>query len=174
VIDFAGESVIEQSEHRFGLGSRNRLVQASDPGLDGVWAALETFYFAFNNRDAKILASIWSAHPLAQLNNPLGGMLRGGHAIADLYGRIFAGTAQVQVEFSDIVIYGGQMHALFAGRETGTYETSDTERIPLLIRTSRYFRYDPEKSRWNMFHHHGSIDDPQALGAYQRAILARG
>jgi hypothetical protein len=166
--------MIEQSDYRFGLESRNRLVQTSDPSLDGVWAALETFYFAFNNRDAEVLASIWSDHPLAQVNNPLGGILRGGHAIAELYGRIFGGTAQVQVKFSNIVIYGGQMHALFAGRETGTYKTFDTERIPLSIRTSRYFRYDSEKSRWNMFHHHGSIDDPQALGAYQRAILARG
>jgi hypothetical protein len=38
----------------------------------------------------------------------------------------------------------------------------------LTIRTSRYFRY--VDSSWAQFHHHGSIDDPEALHAYQRAV----
>ncbi|GLI00602.1 hypothetical protein Pa4123_58780 [Phytohabitans aurantiacus] len=57
---------------------------------------------------------------------------------------------------------------MFAGRETGSYTTGDGTTVPLEIRTSRYFRY--ENGRWRQYHHHGSIDDPDALRDYQRAI----
>jgi len=36
------------------------------------------------------------------------------------------------------------------------------------IRTTRVFRYDGE--RWRQTHHHGSIDDPQLLAAYQSLV----
>src|SRR5262245_36088533 len=161
---------IQHSDRRYGPGSRNRLAQAADPGRAGAWAALETFYFALNNRDAEVMESVWSQHPLAQLNNPLGGLLRGGGAVAELYGRIFEGPVRVEVELADIVEYSGDNHALFAGRETGTYTAAGHAPSPLSIRTSRYLRYD--RGRWQQFHHHGSIDDPQALQAYQRAVLS--
>jgi SnoaL-like domain len=163
---------IQHSDRRYGSGSRNRLVQASDPGRDGAWAALETFYFALNNRDAEVLAAVWSQHPLAQLNNPLAGILRGGSVVTELYGRILKGAVKVEVELADIVEYGGKAHALFAGRETGTYTVAGQRPSPLSIRTSRYFRYDSDRGRWQQFHHHGSIDDPLALQAYQRAVLS--
>ena len=59
---------------------------------------------------------------------------------------------------------------VFAGREAGSYPAADGTTVPLDIRTSRYFRYSG--GRWLQYHHHGSIDDPDALRAYQQAIRA--
>jgi len=162
--------VIEKADIAYGPAARNRLEQAADPSPEGALAALESFYYALNNADIEALRADWAASPLAQLNNPLGGILRGGDAIADLYAKVFAGTMNLQVTFSDVVAYTGGNHAVFAGRETGAYTAPDGTSVPLSIRTSRYFRY--EDGRWQQFHHHGSIDDPEALAAYQKA--ARG
>lgn len=119
-----------------------------------------------------MLADVVADHELAQLNNPVGGILRGGHAIVDLYAtKIFHGRVKVAVEFGDFVEYLGDEHALFAGREKGAYVVDDGEPRALSIRTSRYFRYDRGAGRWLQFHHHGSIDDAQVLAEYQRALL---
>ena len=160
--------MIEKADIAYGPASRNRLEQAADPGPDGALAALESFYYALNNADIDALRADWSSSALAQLNNPLGGILRGGEAIAELYEKVFAGTLNVQVTFSDVVAYTGPDHAVFAGRETGTYTAPDGTSTPLSIRTSRYFRY--EDGRWQQFHHHGSIDDAGELAAYQQAV----
>ncbi|HKN55861.1 MAG TPA: nuclear transport factor 2 family protein [Amycolatopsis sp.] len=152
----------------FGLDARDRLTDAARPGHEGALAALESFYFAFNQRDLDVFRRIWTADPLAQLNNPLGGILRGGDAITALYDKVFHGPARVSVTFGDIVEYSGEDHAVFAGRETGEYRVGDSPAVPLSIRTSRYFQY--ENGRWVQVHHHGSIDDAEALAAYQAAI----
>jgi ketosteroid isomerase-like protein len=158
----------EKLDIAYGPDSGNRLDQAGDGSTAGALAALESFYYALNNQDLDALRAGWSTGALAQLNNPLGGILRGGDAIAALYEKVFEGTANVQVTFGDVVAYTGPDHAVFAGRETGTYTTPDGELAPLSIRTSRYFRY--EDGYWRQFHHHGSIDDPDALRAYQKAV----
>jgi hypothetical protein len=115
-----------------------------------------------------VLREVWSGHSLAQLNNPLGGILRGGDAVCALYEKIFTGPVRLEVTFADIVEYAGQDHAVFAGRETGKYTDPAGAASPLVIRTSRYFRY--HEGCWHQYHHHGSIDDPEMLAAYQRAI----
>ncbi|MCN9242584.1 nuclear transport factor 2 family protein [Streptomyces sp. RY43-2] len=158
----------QQLDISFGPGSRNRIDETVTPGIDGALAALETFYFSFNNRDLDVFSQVWTKHPLAQLNNPLGGILRGGDAITALYDQVFHGPAKVTVTFGDVVEYADDTHAVFAGRETGEYAVNGGEAVPLSIRTSRYFRYD--NGRWSQFHHHGSIDDAAALAAYQAAI----
>ncbi|MGW4523513.1 YybH family protein [Amycolatopsis sp. NPDC004378] len=150
----------------FGRQARNRLDAATAPGREGALAALESFYYAFNQRDLDAFRRVWTTDPLAQLNNPLGGILRGGDAITALYERVFTGPARVTVTFGDIVEYSGDGHAVFAGRETGEYHV--TEPVPLSIRTTRCFAY--EAGRWVQVHHHGSIDDAEALAAYQAAI----
>jgi phage gp16-like protein len=43
--------------------------------------------------------------------------------------------------------------------------------VPLSIRTSRVFAFQPNHG-WRQMHHHGSIDDPAALAAYQDAVRA--
>lgn len=152
----------------FGPASRNLLAEATDPGREGALAALESFYYALNNRDADALARVWSDNDLVQLNNPLGGILRGRTAIIELYQRVFDSPAKLDITFGDIVEYLGPNHAVFAGRETGTFTAPDGARVPLSIRTTRYFGH--LDGRWGQLHHHGSIDDPDALRDYQQAI----
>ncbi|WP_211255616.1 YybH family protein [Actinocatenispora sera] len=163
-----GRQLIDATSHRHGPESRNRLAETGHAGADGARAALETFYYALNQRDADVLRADWSDDPLAQLNNPLGGILRGGESITALYDRIFTGPVRVTATFRDIVEYLGDDHAVFAGREVGSWAGPDGVEVPLTIRTTRYFRY--ADGRWRQFHHHGSIDDPAALAAYQRAV----
>lgn len=159
---------IEHMADEYGRDARNRLAEAADPSPDGARAALESFYYALNNRDADALAQVWADHPLAQLNNPVGGILRGGDAVTGLYRRIFTGPVRLWVRFADIVAYTDDEHAVFAGRETGEYTDATGVAAPLAIRTSRYFRY--QDGGWRQYHHHGSIDDAEMLGNYQRAI----
>lgn len=161
---------ITQLAEGFDRDSRNRLAEAAEPTMDGARAALESFYYALNNRDAQTLRLVWSEHPLAQLNNPLGGILRGGDPISELYRKVLAGPVRVWVRFADIVEYAGSDHAVFAGRETGEYTDRANVTAPLAIRTSRYFRH--QDGRWRQYHHHGSIDAPEMLAAYQRAVEA--
>lgn len=156
-------------DYDFGPDARNRLDEARDPGATGAVAALETFYHALNNADLGALRAVWSTDPLAQLNNPVGGIIRSGDEIAELYRRIFAGGMDVQVTFTDAATYLGHDTAVFAGRELGSYRGRDGERVPLRIRTSRVFAWQADQGRWLQIHHHGSIDDPDALAAYQAA-----
>lgn len=62
--------VIEKTSISFGPESQNRLREAGDPSGTGAEAALETFYYALNNRDLDVLRADWANSPLAQLNNP--------------------------------------------------------------------------------------------------------
>jgi hypothetical protein len=44
--------------------------------------------------------------------------------------------------------------------------------IPLYIRITWVFAYDRAAQRWGQVHHHGSIDDPDALRDYRDAVAA--
>jgi ketosteroid isomerase-like protein len=165
--------VIQVIDFDFGPAARNRLPEARTPGFDGAVAALETFYYALNAADLDVLAAVWSTDELAQLNNPVGGILRSGRRIAELYGRIFASGMGVQVTFTDAVTYDFGPTVVFAGREVGSYRDGQGGRVPLAIRTSRVFAWQDGAGRWEQLHHHGSIDDPAALSAYQAAAGVR-
>lgn len=154
-------------EEMYGRHAHNRLADASLAGSEGARAALESFYHAFNQRSQVVLREVWADNPLVQLNNPLGGVIRGVDGVVDLYRRIFEGPADVWVEFHDIVEYTGAGAAVFAGRERGEFRVGDTV-IPLDIRTTRVFAY--ADGRWGQVHHHGSITDPALLAQYQRAV----
>lgn len=67
-------------------GARNRLDETARSGVEGAHAALETFYHAFNTRSLDLFRQIWVDDPLIQLNNPVGGIVRGAAEIAALYG----------------------------------------------------------------------------------------
>src|SRR5437870_4056120 len=125
--------MIQKTELKYGPKSRNRLTGASDPSAKGAYAALESFYYALNHRDGDVLRRVWTDDPLAQLNNPLGGILRGGDAISELYEKIFTGPVRVEVTFGDAVEYLDDRHAVFAGRETGTYTVHGSAAVPLHI-----------------------------------------
>jgi hypothetical protein len=160
--------MIQHLAASYGPESRNRLDQATDTSPDGARAVLESFYYALNHRDTDAMRGVWTDHSLAQLNNPLGGILRDGTRAVELYARIFAGPARLEIAFTDIVEYVGTDHVVYAGRETGHYSTDDLPMVPVAIRTTRYFRC--QDGRLAQYHHHGSIDDPAALTAYQHAL----
>jgi hypothetical protein len=160
-ITFLGETAVH--------GIRNRLAETDQPTIEGAQAALETFYYALNERSINVFRQIWLDDPLIQLDNPVGGILRGAQPIIDLYARVFKGSVRVQ-EFYDIVVYASSEAVVFAGRERGTYEQGGST-CPLDIRTSRIFAYVPAQGGWRQVHHHGSIDDAARLSHYQRAIL---
>lgn len=153
----------------YGRDATDRRGAAREATLEGARAALECFYFAFNQRSLGAFEVVWAQGPLISLNNPLGGIMRGLDDIRSLYQRIFSGPARVWVEFYDIVEYVGQDTVVFAGRERGEF-TRDGRTIPLAIRTSRVFQYFDGELGWRQVHHHGSIDDPEALAQYQRAV----
>ncbi len=154
----------------FGRDARSLLPQTRQEGTDGALAALETFYHAFNQRSLPTLEAIWADHALVQLNNPLGGILRGRTAIGQLYTRVFTGAARVWVEFADIVAYTSAGTAVFAGRERGEF-TVGSITVPLSIRTSRVFDHQ-DGIGWRQVHHHGSIDDVDLLRTYQQAVTS--
>lgn len=152
----------------FGRDAQSRLAAMHAPGPDGALAALETFYYAFNNRSLDVLNAVWLDEPLVQLNNPIGGILRGADAIRSLYERVFTGPARVWVEFGDIVQFRLGDAIVFAGRERGEFVLGATV-VPLAIRTSRVFALSSGIG-WRQVHHHGSIDDPEMLRSYQLAV----
>jgi hypothetical protein len=151
----------------YGRTAQNRLSETRDPSPEGARAALESFYAAFNGRNLDLLRSIWRNDPLVQLNNPLGGIMRGIEPICELYARVFSGRGTAWVAFDDYIEILSPTTAVFAGCETGEFVTA-SEIVPLRIRTTRFFTYEPDG--WRQAHHHGSIDDPVLLRRYQDAV----
>lgn len=147
----------------------NFIARSSDPSFEGAKAALDTFYFAFNNRQLELLDKIWKKDALIQLDNPLGGIKRGAQHIHDLYARIIQGSVLVRVNFTDAIAYVTPNMVIFAGREIGTYTLNGTAK-DLTIRTTRVFTYDIKQGGWRQVHHHGSIDDADLLEDYQQSI----
>jgi hypothetical protein len=84
-----------------------------------------------------------------------------------VYERIFRSPARVRVEFYDYSLHVSDSMFCAVGRERGRFATPETE-LDLAIRTTRVFRR--VNGRWRQLHHHGSIDDPARLSAYQQAI----
>jgi ketosteroid isomerase-like protein len=130
-------------------------------------AALAQFYRAINGRDLALMAENWDHAEDVAMDNPLGGIKRGWPEIRAVYERIFHSPARVQVEFHDYTLHviGDVFYTV--GRERGTFAASGTK-LNLAIRTSRIFRRVGDC--WRQIHHHGSIDDPQLLSAYQQAV----
>lgn len=155
----------------YGRDAQDRLAATEAPDLEGARAALETFYFAFNAPSLSTLGAVWLDEPTVQLNNPVGGILRGIGPITELYTKVFS-SADVWVELSDIIEMSFSDTVVFAGRERGEF-ARDGVVVPLEIRTSRVFVRVPAVG-WRQVHHHGSIDDPDLLGRYQAAVRGEG
>jgi ketosteroid isomerase-like protein len=135
--------------------------------LDEPVAALAQFYRAFNGRDLALMGDNWDKSDDVAMDNPLGGIKRGWPEIRAVYERIFAAAGRVRVEFYDYTLHRADEVFYAVGRERGTFESADVK-LDLAIRTSRIFRR--VDGRWRQVHHHGSIDDPRLLDAYQKAV----
>jgi ketosteroid isomerase-like protein len=135
--------------------------------INSTIGALIDFYNAFNNRDIKKMADIWLQSDEIAMDNPLGGVKRGWEEIKSVYDRIFNGSAKVYVEFYDYTIHEGKDIFYAVGRERGKFQFGETI-IDLVIRTSRIFKL--VNGKWKQVHHHGSIDNPELLNIYQKAV----
>lgn len=130
--------------------------------------ALIAFYSAFNNRDlAAMERNWWTRDDVAVMANPLGDVRRGWAAIREVYVRIFNGPTKVYVEFHGYTLHEAGEVFYAVGRERGYFER-DSQRLDLAIRTSRVFR--KQDGRWLQVHHHGSIENPELLACYQKAV----
>jgi len=136
--------------------------------LSTPYQALVQFYCAFNTANMAMMAANWALADEIVMDNPLGGVKRGWPAIEAVYAGIFNGQAEVYVEYHDYTIHEADGVFWAVGRERG-YFRKGKEEIALAIRTSRIFRQIDD--RWRQVHHHGSIEDPQLLAAYQAAVL---
>ncbi len=156
------------STENYGPASEMRLQETRGEGIAGARAALETFYYALNHQDAASLEAVWGDDPSVVLYNPLGGIVRGRAEITALYQKMFDSGRGVEIGFNVVDELVGSDYALFVGRETGSYLGAGGSRVPLAIRTTRFFRHTD--GVWRQYHHHGSIDDPDALARYQAAV----
>jgi hypothetical protein len=161
--------MIVHSKLSYGSDASNRIHQTRLHNIEGARALVESFYYAFNQRDLVVFEHVWASHDLIQLNNPLGGILRGIEPITKLYQGIFTGPASVWVALSDIVEFQSQDMVVFAGRETGEFTKGEIT-VSLAIRTSRIAQWFGADVGWKQTHHHGSIDDPTLLASYQQAV----
>jgi len=146
-------------------GSENLDTKPSDP-----MAALIEFYNAFNTGNIELMTNNWVKSDEASMSNPLGGVKRGWDSIKEVYSNIFNGDAKVYVEYYDYSIHRSGVMFCAVGRERGYFEFGE-QKIDLAIRTSRTYRMDC--GRWNQIHHHGSIENPKLLAAYQEAVLGK-
>lgn len=134
------------------------------------YQALVQFYCAFNRRDMAMMEANWAQSEEIAMDNPLGDIKRGWPGIRAVYERIFTGEAEVYVEYYDYTIHETPAMFYAVGRERGYFRLGENE-VKLAIRTSRIFR--KINGRWRQVHHHGSIDDPKLLEAYQTAVIGK-
>jgi ketosteroid isomerase-like protein len=129
--------------------------------------ALSEFYEALNNRDLTVMERNWANSNEAVMDNPVGGIKRGWKEIRIVYEMIFKNPAQYWFEFYDYSFHDAGEIFYVVGRERGEFRMGETT-LEMAIRTTRVFRLIGD--RWRQVHHHGSIDDPELLAAYQKAI----
>ena len=138
-------------------------------GRDRPAEALAQFYAAFNGRDLALVEAVWETSAEAVMDNPVGGISRGWPEIRAVYERLFAGPIRVTVEFWDYTIVEEARVFAAIGRERGQLIPQDAGPLDVAFRTTRLFRRDAQGA-WRLLHHHGSIEDPRLLQAYQDAV----
>jgi len=129
--------------------------------------ALTEFYKAFNGRDFTLMQKNWLNSEEIAMDNPLGGIKRGWEEIKEIYTRIFSGKALVYVEYYDYTIINIDGGFCAVGRERGSVTIGD-KALELAIRTSRVYKL--VDGAYKQVHHHGSIENPTLLDAYQTLV----
>ena len=147
----------------------HRPVTGAEAQADGdtPLAALVRFYRGFNGRDLEQVMQNWAHTGEVVMSNPLGDIKRGRELIRGVYERLFNGPAQVYVEFYDYSLTVSDAMFCAVGRERGVLSLG-SNRLELAIRTSRI--YQRIGAQWLQVHHHGSMDRPELLAAYQAAV----
>lgn len=129
--------------------------------------ALSDFYHALNGRDIELMSRNWSQTDEVVMDNPVGGSRCGWEEIKTVYERIFNSSGQYWFEFYDYSYHEAEDIFYVVGRERGQFRAGE-EVLNMAIRTSRVFRRID--GVWRQVHHHGSIDDPDLLSRYQKAV----
>ena len=135
--------------------------------LSAQMRALSELYQALNSRNMDLMARNWAQTDDAVMDNPVGGIKRGWDQIKAEYAQIFSRPEPFWFEFYDYSYHGAGEIFYVVGRERGEYRASGGV-LRMSIRTSRVFRLI--EGKWRQVHHHGSIDDPELLARYQRAV----
>ncbi len=128
---------------------------------------LSEFYEALNSRAIEKMAGNWAQTDEAVMDNPLGGIKRGWEEIRTVYEQLFSSQSQFWFEFYDYSLHFAGEIFYAVGRERGELRTGKTV-LNMAIRTTRIFRL--MDGRWQQVHHHGSIEDPDLLDKYQKAV----
>lgn len=131
--------------------------------------ALALFYHALNSRDIAMMEQNWANSHDAAMDNPLGGIRRGWDQIRVTYDKLFSTPGAYRFEFYDYTLHESGDIFYVVGRERGELIVNGRP-MALAIRTTRIFRRGADGA-WRQVHHHGSIDEPQMLAAYQKAVL---
>ncbi|MGH9587593.1 MAG: YybH family protein [Acidobacteriaceae bacterium] len=131
--------------------------------------ALAHFYHALNERNIEMMRENWINSDAASMDNPLGGIKRGWHEISETYEALFRSPGAYRFEFYDYTLHQSGDLFYVVGRERGELSANGRQ-MKLAIRTSRVFQRGTE-GKWRQIHHHGSIDEPEMLAAYQEAVL---
>ncbi|HVP78259.1 MAG TPA: nuclear transport factor 2 family protein [Thermodesulfobacteriota bacterium] len=84
-----------------------------------------------------------------------------------VYERIFSTPAQYFFEFYAYSLHEAGEIFFVVGRERGEFRVGETV-LEMAIRTTRIFKMID--GRWQQVHHHGSIEDPDLLDKYQKAV----
>ena len=136
-----------------------------------IYNTLYNFYKAFNAKDFILMKENWLHSDEIAMSNPLGGIKHEWDDIQSVYEKIFAGKAKIYVEFYDYTIIELVGGFCCVGRERGSAEV-DGKKIELAIRTSRVYKLTQEENvvRYKQVHHHGSIENPELLDAYQKLL----
>jgi ketosteroid isomerase-like protein len=129
--------------------------------------ALSGFYRALNERDIELMQRNWAQTSEAVMDNPVGGVMRGWDEIKGVYERIFSSPQPFRFELHEYSYHEAGDIFYVVGRERGEFHAGEMV-LQMAIRTSRIFRR--LDGAWRQVHHHGSIDDPKLLAAYQQAV----
>jgi hypothetical protein len=126
------------------------------------------FYKAFNARELDGLAESWEQGDAPSMDNPMGGIRRGWRSISEGYSKLFGGPAIVQMTFHDFTSQAAAIGICSLVVKGGACTTPDAK-MGVRFRTTRWFTR--RGGMWRKLNHHGSIDEPGLLAAYQKAIL---